>query len=186
VPVINRPIADAVTVAIYDRMQDATYGWNALVNVLAPYYALDPDLYQVEDFSSDGFQWFTGSVSPEDIFDSSQLQYPLLVLAVIDAKHGGSKRTKFSLFSGNVALELSVTVTWPDERARHDFDTPANLVEQILFQMFNSHFPSWSAGEGLGWDGELVVRRGAVIQSAENWSQQLIATFGFELEVAVS
>jgi hypothetical protein len=186
------PVGFAARSNISARLQDPDYGLNAQLDQACSSYALDPDDYHVDFTSVNSF--IQGDVEPGDVLAPEDISYPLVVLfAGLTAPGGdgdmGSARTFGSMFSGYVHCVIRYYMTWGDENALMDFETPCEAVQEAFFRCFNTTKPPglWvltmpaGATGNLSYDFLLSCRLGPVLEDGENFRRML----EFSLKIAV-
>ncbi len=95
------------------------------------------------------------------------------------------QQTKGLIFDGNVQIGIDFHVLWPNQTAVYDFDAPTSAVEDTLYAIFNTVFPTsyqhWS--NGVIYNGRLSIpARTAIVRGGPGWLQMTTCTILMSLQ----
>lgn len=177
-------VTQRVETTLTARLQDATYGYNVLLQSLAAGYELDPDDLLI-DFGAGSNQFYV-DVDAEDT-EAEDTVYPWATLGVGRSDNQDLRKGTVGYFSGTVRASLQITISREGEKLPRVASTEANLIDEIMYRMFCSRVPGqiWRAQQvspGVLWAGDLTGDRGDWRPGGENWIRTLVYTFTFEVE----
>lgn len=137
-----------------------------------------PQAIDFEDPKSRNF--FQGYLHPDAIENSTVKSYPMAILYAVNSVNENLE--KFREFSGRVALNLDIYLSWPSVRAIHDFETLGDAVEATLYRIFND--PEWAdAYTDFVYNGDINVVRRPLEQAGEHWRQGISARLVCQVDI---
>jgi len=179
-------ISKAVLDQVVARLSDPTYGYNATYNSLAPGYGVPHDsAINFSHVTGKAFNFIRGNVSMDDLINTSAQKFPFVCAFVNRSSNRASgHRLKYHIFSGQVEAGVNVFLSFNRGGVIPDFTPQADCVEETMYTILNrarNAFPNdqnWS--DSVVYNGDVDMRRTAVVRGAEFWAQVLSFTATFE------
>lgn len=154
--------------AIVRRLSNASDGFNATFADLATKYGVQP---LTIDWSERSKQFFTCSLGPGDLDESTPTKYPLAMLYSTGSDNARDRIP--SVFSGSVDFTLEIHVTWKQSGVPNDLESLGDAVEDTLYEVFADG--NWPQLFGARCFIQSAIRfsKAPVEKAAESWRQSL-------------
>jgi hypothetical protein len=168
---VSKSVRDVVTAL----MSDSVIGFNATLSTIAAAYDIKPFVIDFGPHSSNYFQGYYGA---KDILETSASNMPLICAYTFKSQN--TNQQIYATFSGTVGIGIDTYVSFPRSSAMLDTETLGDTVEDTYYNLFNSTATQkyWTS---IGYNGDLVITRGAVAMGADNWYQLIKSQLTFDI-----
>lgn len=175
-PTIGKRVRDVMQALL----TDATYGLNAKLTARASDYGITDATPYLINFNATGKHFWLGNLSAQQIIDTDDPVFPILTLYVNGATSQNLERPR--LFAGSLTAGITIYLSEIRGNAPHDFETPCDLYEDAMTEVFNANGYPISAvfeNEGIAYNGGMTIQRAAPQYGGENWIQAIRFTFSY-------
>lgn len=165
---------------VMTRMTHPAFGFNAVMRELCQEPEFKDQPVTEFDFGLGSDNFWLGAISSDELSATSRKAPQTMVLYTQVSQN--LDNPKFQVFGGEVTAFIEVYMSWTDAQARHDFETPTDLMEEALVRTFNA---IKDGGPTMPhYTGKLQINRGPVTQGADdNWERTLRMTMPFIIVV---
>jgi hypothetical protein len=177
-------ISTVVRGFILQRLLDSTSGFNYWINVVAPDYPTSTGPFQL----AQGTNLFLGQLTYDQLLGTGDpLDYPLVIVYSLDASSPslipGTNITPAE-YSGSVRTRMDWVAGFATEAPPNDPDATLDMIEDALWETFNSQMYLGLMPMGTTYNNELAEVRYPLAEGGPNWIQPIRYDINFRLITA--
>jgi hypothetical protein len=172
-------VSDNVLQAVYTRLTDATFGYNAGITTQGALYSGLDTTRLLLDFSSTSQNFCFDDVDAADMEKTGNPVYPFGCLHIAESAHTGAQR--FTQFSGLVQCNFEVTLSWVPMRGMQNREMYANCFEDVVIDVMN-RVENQNWGKPIVYNGGIRVVRGKTTFGGSNFVKKMMASMLFEID----
>ena len=165
-------IARQPRVAIYNRISDATLGYNAQVTAIASNYTnVDTSLLLIGSWALGGANFLFGRVNPDALDQSSDFTYPVCSIDIgpVEPDQG---LVLSAVYSGRIPVVIDLHLSWPEASAIPNFAEFCDCAEAAMFMSINN-VSNLNYGSGMAYNGKLALSRSPIALAGSGWRRTL-------------